>query len=54
MDSCPTGLAMPPFAWRYDDADIAELATFVRSNWGNSAPPVTAAQVAKVRKQLSD
>ncbi len=53
-DAAPTGLAMPPFAWRYGDADIAKLATFVRANWGNSAPPVTAAQVANVRKQRSD
>jgi mono/diheme cytochrome c family protein len=45
---------MPPFGWRYGDADIAKLATFVRANWGNSAPPVTAAQVANVRKQRSD
>ena len=52
--AAPTGLAMPPFGWRYDDAEIAELATFVRANWGNSAPPVTAAEVAKVRKRLSD
>ena len=52
--AAPSGLAMPPFGWRYDDADIAELATFVRANWGNSAPPVTAAEVAKVRKQRSD
>ena len=52
--AAPTGLAMPPFGWRYGDADIAELATFIRANWGNSAPPVTGAQVAKVRKQLSD
>jgi mono/diheme cytochrome c family protein len=52
--AAPTGLAMPPFGWRYGDADIAKLATFVRANWGNSAPPVTAAQVANVRKQRSD
>ena len=53
-DAAPTGLAMPPFGWRYDDVDVAELATFVRSNWGNSAVPVTGAQVTKVRKQPSD
>jgi mono/diheme cytochrome c family protein len=52
--AAPTGLAMPPFGWRYDDVDVAELATFLRSNWGNSAAPVTGAQVAKVRKQPSD
>jgi mono/diheme cytochrome c family protein len=52
--AAPSGLAMPPFGWRYDDADIAEVATFVRTNWGNGARPITAAQVAMVRKRLSD
>jgi mono/diheme cytochrome c family protein len=41
---------MPDFGWRYDDADIAALATFVRANWGNSAPAVTASQVARLRR----
>lgn len=49
--AAPTGLAMPDFGWRYDDADIAALATFVRSNWGNGAPAVTASQVAALRRQ---
>ena len=52
--AAPSGLAMPPFGWRYDDADIAAVATFVRTNWGNGARPITAAQVAMVRKRLSD
>jgi mono/diheme cytochrome c family protein len=51
--SAPTGLAMPGFGWRYDDADIAALATFTRSSWGNEAPPVSATQVAKIRDQLA-
>jgi mono/diheme cytochrome c family protein len=49
----PSGLAMPAFGWRYDDDDIASLATFVRSSWGNGAAPVTAAQVASLRKQFT-
>jgi mono/diheme cytochrome c family protein len=52
--AAPSGLAKPPFGWRYDDVDIAEVATFVRTNWGNGARPITAAQVAMVRKRLSD
>jgi mono/diheme cytochrome c family protein len=48
----PSPLAMPPFAWRYDDAEVAELATFVRSSWGNHASRVTAGQVKDVRAQL--
>jgi mono/diheme cytochrome c family protein len=50
--AAPTGLAMPAFGWRYDDADIADLATFIRSSWGNGGEPVAVAQVARVRKQL--
>lgn len=50
--AAPSGLAMPGFGWRYNDADIAELATFTRSSWGNNAPPVAAAQVANIRDQL--
>ena len=48
----PSPLAMPPFAWRYNDAEVAELATFVRSSWGNHASRVTADQVKNVRAQL--
>jgi len=48
----PSGLAMPAFGWRHDDADIAKLATFVRSSWGNGGASVTDADVTNVRKQL--
>jgi mono/diheme cytochrome c family protein len=44
---------MPPFAWRYDDDDVAQLATFVRSSWGNQGPAVTAQQVAAVRAHVA-
>ncbi len=44
---------MPPFGWRYNDEDIATLATFVRTNWGNGASAVTATQVKAVGDALS-
>jgi mono/diheme cytochrome c family protein len=47
--AAPSGLAMPGFGWRYNDADIAALATFPRSSWGNNAPPVPATKVAEIR-----
>jgi mono/diheme cytochrome c family protein len=47
--NAPSALAMPAFGWRYSDAKIAALATFVRTAWGNTAPPVTAAEVQRVR-----
>ncbi|WP_321781675.1 cytochrome c [Paraburkholderia sp. J94] len=50
--SAPAPLAMPPFAWRYDDDEIAQLATFVRSAWGNHASAVSADDVKRVRAQM--
>ncbi|WP_321815341.1 MULTISPECIES: cytochrome c [unclassified Paraburkholderia] len=50
--SAPAPLAMPPFAWRYDDDEIAQLATFVRTAWGNDASAVTASDVKRVRNQM--
>jgi mono/diheme cytochrome c family protein len=48
----PSALAMPPFGWRYNDGEIAQLATFVRTSWGNGGSAVTAAEVAAMRKSL--
>lgn len=48
----PSDLAMPGFAWRLSDDEAAQLATFVRSSWGNHAGGVSAADVAKVRKAI--
>lgn len=49
----PSRLAMPPYGWRYNDEDIAQLATFLRSAWGNSASAVKASEVAEIRKRVS-
>lgn len=41
-------------AWRdtYDDKHIAAVLTYIRSNWGNNAPPVKPEQVAAARKEV--
>ncbi len=41
--------AMPSFADSLSDADLAAIVNHERTSWGNHAPTVTAAQVAKVR-----
>ncbi len=41
---------MPPFGGVYKDADIAEIANFVRRTFAKGAAPVTAEQVAALRK----
>ncbi|MGB9096098.1 c-type cytochrome [Erwinia sp.] len=48
-----TGLTMPDFGWRLDDQQVADLSTFVRSSWGNSAPAVKAEQVKALRPTVS-
>lgn len=45
----PTHYAMPAFAHRLSDQDVADVLSFVRSSWGNKAPVVTASMVAKER-----
>lgn len=49
----PARLRMPDFAWRLDDEEVAELATFVRQGWNNKAGSVSAAQVKSVREMTS-
>lgn len=48
--SAPSPLAMPGFAWRYNDQEIAALANFLRTAWGNQADPVTVGQVRQARR----
>ena len=48
----PTNAAMPSFAWKLSDQQVASLATYIRNTWGNAAPAVKAEEVAQVRKDL--
>ena len=50
--AAPSRLAMPGLDWRLTDANVADVLTFVRNSWGNQAPAVSPAEVAKVRKAL--
>ncbi len=45
----PTGPAMPAFAWKLNDAQIAAVATYIRNAWGNAAPAVNADRVREAR-----
>jgi cytochrome c oxidase cbb3-type subunit 2 len=40
---------MVGFADQLTDEEIAAIANHERSSWGNSASPITAEQVAKIR-----
>lgn len=45
--------AMPPWA-QLKDSEIASILTYIRSEWGNNAPPITEEFVAKVRAASTD
>jgi mono/diheme cytochrome c family protein len=49
----PSRLAMPPYGWRFSDAEVATLATWLRNSWGNKAPEVTATDVARLRPKAN-
>jgi mono/diheme cytochrome c family protein len=44
--------AMPPFAHALSDEQIAELATWVRAEWGGQAAPVTVGQVNDLERAV--
>ncbi len=51
--SAPTGPAMPAFDWRLDNNEVAAVLTYIRNSWGNAAPAVSGATVAKQRTALA-
>ncbi|MEP6809273.1 MAG: cytochrome c [Chthoniobacterales bacterium] len=50
----PFGAAvMQPWDKTLTDAKIADVLTYIRQEWGNSAPPVTPEGIAALRKELA-
>jgi mono/diheme cytochrome c family protein len=45
----PNAGSMPAYAKQLSDQQIADVANYIRNSWGNAAPAVTPAQVAKAR-----
>jgi mono/diheme cytochrome c family protein len=52
-DARPTALAMPSFGWKLTDAEVAAVATYIRNSWGNTAPAVSAGDVARLRGKVA-
>jgi len=46
----PNKGSMPPYAKKMSDQEIADVTTYIRNAWGNSASAVTADHVAKARR----
>jgi alcohol dehydrogenase (quinone), cytochrome c subunit len=47
----PDAYRMPQFRLQLNDQQIADVVTFIRSGWGNNAPPVTAQDIADSRQK---
>ena len=45
---------MPSFGWKLSNEEVAAVASFVRSAWGNQGSPVSASEVQSVRKSVKD
>jgi mono/diheme cytochrome c family protein len=52
-DREPTGPAMPAFGWQLGNAQIAAVATYIRTNFGKKAPAVSEGEVRKARSNLA-
>jgi len=52
--AAPTAPSMPSFAWKFSDAEVASIVTYVRNSWGNAAAPVTSESVGKIRTTLRE
>jgi mono/diheme cytochrome c family protein len=46
----PAPYRMPQYRAQLTNQQIADVVTFIRNGWGNSAPPVSAGDVAELRK----
>lgn len=45
----PRPYSMPPFSHALNDSEVAQVVSYLRSAWGNNAPPVTATEVNRYR-----
>jgi mono/diheme cytochrome c family protein len=52
-DKAPTGASMPAFGWKLSDDEVAAVVTYIRNSWGNAAAPISAGDIGKARRQLS-
>ena len=46
----PNAGSMPAYAKQLSDQEVADVVNYIRNSWGNAAPLVTPAQVAKARR----
>jgi mono/diheme cytochrome c family protein len=50
----PRPYGMPPYSHVMDDYEVAAVVSYLRTSWGNAAPPVTASEVNRYRSTPLD
>ena len=54
IEGKPFNNAMQAWEGQYTDSQLAAILTYVRSDWGNNAPPITADMVKQIRGEFKD
>jgi mono/diheme cytochrome c family protein len=54
VEGKPFNNAMQAWEAQYTDSQFAAILTYVRSDWGNNAPPITADMVKQMRAEFKD
>ena len=54
VEGKPFNNAMQAWEGQYTDSQLASILTYVRSDWGNNAPPITADMVKQIRGEFKD
>jgi mono/diheme cytochrome c family protein len=54
IEGKPFNNAMQAWEGQYTDSQLASILTYVRSDWGNNAPPITADMVKQMRGEFKD
>jgi mono/diheme cytochrome c family protein len=49
----PTPHAMPAFAWKLNDQQVADVLTYIRNSWGNESKAIAASDVGALRRDLA-
>jgi mono/diheme cytochrome c family protein len=54
VEGKPFNNSMQAWEAQYTDSQAAAILTYVRSDWGNNAPPITADMVKQIRDEFKD
>ena len=54
IEGKPFNNAMQAWEGQYTDSQLAAILTYVRSDWGNNAPPISADMVKQIRGEFKD